>query len=210
MAEVSLPSGFVFDELTLHRSLTEVDLLCSVPMMKTHVLATVTLSMKNLIGVYPGTVYYSARSWLHDRAAEAGSPGIAYEIVDMVRANRMGLSVIDASTAMEGDGPTGGTLVPMNLIVAGTSPLATDMVGASVMGFDPVQIPTFQVAQEMGLGPGSLDEIEIRGVGLQEARRPVVPPNVIPWSSISQIWGVKVLGSQSPSGRRPCPLHPAR
>jgi uncharacterized protein (DUF362 family) len=210
MAEVPLPSGFVFNELTVHRSLTEVDLLCSVPMMKTHMLATVTLSMKNLIGVYPGTVYYSARAWLHDRAAEAGSPGIAYEIVDMVRANRMGLVVIDASTAMEGDGPLGGSIVPMNLIIAGTSPLAADMVGATVMGFDAAEIPTFQVAQQVGLGPTSLEEIEIRGVGLQDARRPVVRPNVIPWTSISGVYGVKVLGSRSPSGRMPCPLQPAR
>jgi uncharacterized protein (DUF362 family) len=207
MAEVPLPSGFVFDELTVHRSLTEVDLLCSVPMMKTHMLATVTLSMKNLIGVYPGTVYYSARTWLHDRAAEAGSPGIAYEIVDMVRANRMGLVVIDASTAMEGNGPLEGSIVPMNLIIAGTSPLAADMVGATVMGFDAAEIPTFQVAQQVGLGPASLEEIEIRGVGLQDARRPVVPPTVIPWTSISGVYGVKVLGSRSPSGRMTCPFN---
>jgi 3-oxoacyl-[acyl-carrier protein] reductase len=30
-----------------------------------------------------------------------------------------------------GNGPTAGSLVKMNLIIAGTSPLATDMVGAA-------------------------------------------------------------------------------
>jgi uncharacterized protein (DUF362 family) len=42
-----VPGGFVFDKISLHKSLAEVDLLCSVPMMKTHQLATVTLGMKN-------------------------------------------------------------------------------------------------------------------------------------------------------------------
>jgi uncharacterized protein (DUF362 family) len=43
--------------------------------------------------------------------------------------------VIDATTAMEGNGPFGGQLVDMGLIIAGTSPLATDMVGSAIMGF---------------------------------------------------------------------------
>lgn len=193
MVDVPLPGGHVFDHLTLHRSLTEVDLLCSVPMMKTHVLATVTLAMKNVIGLYPGTVYYSVRSWLHDRAAEAGSPGIAYEIVDMVRANRMGLSVVDASTAMEGDGPAGGPLVDMGLIVAGTSPLATDLVAADLMGIAAAEVPAFACAQQAGLGPADLASIEVRGLKPEQARRPFAKPKVIAWTSINQSWGVQEL-----------------
>ena len=80
-------------------------------MMKTHTLATVTLGMKNLIGLYPGTVYQTVRAGVHDHAADAGSPGVAFEILDMVRANKLGLVVIDGSTAMEGNGPSDGVLV---------------------------------------------------------------------------------------------------
>jgi uncharacterized protein (DUF362 family) len=193
MAEVPLGDGYVSQKLTVHRSLTEIDLLCSVPMMKTHTLATVTLAMKNLIGVYPGSVYYSVRSWLHDRAAEKGSPGVAYEVVDMVRANRTGLSVIDASSAMEGNGPATGTLVDMNLIVAGTSPLATDMVGAALMGIGPGEVPTFTCAHGAGMHPQGLDEIEVRGCRIADVKRKFVRPVVVPWSGISRFWGVKEL-----------------
>jgi uncharacterized protein (DUF362 family) len=193
MVDVPLDHGYAFDKLTLHRSLTEVDLLCSVPMMKTHALATVTLAMKNAIGLYPGTVYYSVRSWLHDHAAERGSPGVAYEIVDMVRANRMGLSVIDASSAMQGNGPTMGTLVHMNLIVAGTNPLATDMVGAALMGIGPEEVPALTHAHRAGMAPGTLDTIEVRGLSIEQAKRPFVRANVVPWTSISKLWGVKEL-----------------
>ncbi len=98
-------------------------------------LATVTLGMKNLIGLYPGTVYYSVRSRLHDQAAMAESPGVAFETIDMVRATKLGLTVVDGSMAMEGDGPMGGSLIPMNLIIAGMNLLATDLVTADIMGF---------------------------------------------------------------------------
>lgn len=114
LVDLYVSDGLIFDKITVHKSITETDLLCSVPMMKTHVLATVTLGMKNLIGVYPGSVYYSVRSFLHDIAAEKNSPGTAYEIVDMVRASKMGLTVVDASMAMEGNGPTSGELVKMD------------------------------------------------------------------------------------------------
>ncbi len=193
LADVPLRGGYVFDTLRLHSSLRDVDLLCSVPMMKTHVLATVSLAMKNLIGLYPGTVYYSVRSWLHDRAAEKGSPGVAYEIVDMNRANRTGLAVIDASSAMQGDGPTQGTLVDMNLIVAGTSPLAADMVATALMGIDPEEVPTFTVAHRAGLRPLTLGEIEVRGRSIDRAKRSFVRPNLLSWRSISGFWGAQEL-----------------
>jgi len=196
MAEVDISSGYVFDSVAVHRSLTDIDMLCSVPMMKTHVLATVTLGMKNLIGVYPGVRYYSFRAWLHDRSAEKGSIGIAGEIVDMVRANRLGLTVIDGSTAMEGQGPSigfGGTLVDTNVIIAGTNPLATDMVAAVVMGFDPDDIPTFTWAQKAGMTPYTVEEIEIRGETIAAVRLEFVKPKVVPWDSVKDSWGVEVL-----------------
>ena len=109
----------------------------------------------------------------------------------MVRANKLGLTVVDGSTAMEGNGPTEGDLVKMDVIVAGTNPLATDMVAAHIMGFRKEEIPTFVVAQRAGIKPTSLDEIEIRGEKLNSVRRMLKKPSVVPWQSISGVWGVK-------------------
>jgi uncharacterized protein (DUF362 family) len=193
MVDVPVPGGYAYDQITLHQSLTDIDLLCSVPMMKTHTLATVTLGMKNLIGLYPGTVYYSVRAPVHEHASQAGSPGVAYEILDMVRANKLGLTVIDGSMAMEGNGPANGELLKMDVIIAGANPLATDMVAASVMGFEPREVPTFTLAQEAGLGPISLDEIEVRGAAIREVRRRFKKPEIVDWQSINQVWGVKEI-----------------
>jgi len=191
MAEVTVPKAFVFDKITLHRSLTDIDLLCSVPMMKTHALAAVTLGMKNLIGVYPGTVYYSVRGLVHDVTAKVEPSGTAAAIVDMVRANKLGLVVIDGSTAMEGNGPSQGPLVKMDVIIAGTNPVATDIVAASVMGFETREVPTFAWANKAGLGPAALDEIEIRGEKLENVRRQFAKPTIYTWDSIRGLWGYK-------------------
>jgi uncharacterized protein (DUF362 family) len=196
MVEVTVPRPFLaYERLTIHQALDKIDLLCSVPMMKTHNLASVSLGMKNLIGVYPGSVYGTIRFGVHDHATAAGSPGMAFEIVDMVRVNKLGLVVIDGSTAMEGDGPANGILVPMNVIIAGTNPLATDMVAADVMGFKPEEVPTFVCANNIGMRPHSLDEIEIRGVSVSDIRRNFVRPCLHTWAEDRSMYC-------------PCPLSP--
>jgi len=123
----------------------------------------------------------------------AESPGIAFETIDMVRASRLGLTVVDGSMAMEGDGPTGGSLVPMNLIIAGTNPLATDMVAADIMGFGVHEVPTFVWAYRAGLGPANVSDVEVRGERLENVRRPFVKPNVVNWESINKAWGVQEI-----------------
>lgn len=193
MAEIEVPGAFAFDTVTLHRELVDIDLLCSVPMMKTHSFAEVTLGMKNLVGVFPGVVYQSVRGAMHDRASEIEPSGTAVAVVDMVRANKLGLTVVDASTAMEGQGPAGGTAVKMDLIVAGTDPLATDMVAANIMGFEPDEVPTFTWASRAGLGSLRLDDIEIRGVPVASVQRRFVRARISPWSAARKVWATKEI-----------------
>jgi uncharacterized protein (DUF362 family) len=183
--DVRIPDALLFDKLTLHRSVPETDLLCSVPMMKTHILAGVTLGMKNLIGLYPGAIYQALRGDMHDRAMKVEPSATAAPILDMVRASKLGLVVIDGSSAMQGNGPTGGTQVPMETIIAGTNPLATDMVAASLMGFEPDEVSTFRWAHKVGLGPRRLDEIETRGEPLERVRRAFVRPFLVAWNPAS-------------------------
>ncbi|HLP73491.1 MAG TPA: DUF362 domain-containing protein [Bacteroidales bacterium] len=182
IVELPLKDGLVAKSIKIHKKLTEVDLVCSIPIMKTHVLATVTLAMKNLIGLYPGKEYYAMRSWLHDRAIEKGSSGVAYEIIDINRSVKTGLSIIDATIAMEGNGPTAGTIVDMGLIIAGTSPLATDMVGTSIMGFEINDIPLLRLAHNLKMEPFKLSDIEIRGLSIAEVKRPFIKPDIVTWT----------------------------
>jgi uncharacterized protein (DUF362 family) len=161
--------------------------------MKTHGLAQVTLGMKNLIGVFPGVVYQSVRGAMHDHAAGVEPSGTAVAIVDMVRANKLGLTVVDATMAMEGQGPMGGDPVKMDLIIAGSNPLATDMVTANVMGFEPEEVPTFTWANKAGMGPLGLDEIEVRGQPIASVQRKFVRADVQPWDEVRKVFGVREI-----------------
>ena len=187
MVRQFIPDNFAFKEIYIHRSLYEADLVCSVPMLKTHGLAGVTLGMKNFIGTYPGQVYGTIRSRVHQIAGSIEPSGTASAVVDMVKATNVGLTVIDATTAMEGQGPagaSGGRLVEMDTIVAGTNALATDMVGAKIMGFEPDEIPTFKWAWKAGMKPSSLENIEVRGNSIETVARPFKRPYVRPYTDM--------------------------
>ena len=91
------------------------------------------------------------------------------------------IAVIDAFEAMEGEGPGGGTPVPMRLAVAGTDPISCDAVMASLMGFDPLSIGYLALAQERGLGIADLDGIETVGENPHTHIRRFIPHSNYPY-----------------------------
>lgn len=193
MAKMKVSDNFVYKDIYVHKAMSDVDLVCSVPMMKTHSLATVTLGLKNIgIGGYPGMIYGTVRSLVHQEGIKLEATGTSAVTVDMVKANKLGLSVIDATTAMQGQGPTlsqGGSLVDMNLIIASKNALAADMVAANVMGFKPTEIDTFKWAWKAGMNPSNINEIQIVGEKIEKVRQQFRRPQVVPYTMISDWYG---------------------
>ena len=71
-------------------------------------------------------MYGTVRSLVHQEGIKLETTGSSAVTVDMVKANKLGLSIIDATTAMQGQGPSisqGGSLVDMNLIIASRNAL---------------------------------------------------------------------------------------
>lgn len=193
MVKMKVSDNFVFKEIYLHKTMSDVDLVCSVPMMKTHGLATVTLALKNIgLGGYPGMMYGTVRSLVHQEGIKLEPTGTSAITIDMVKANKLGLSVIDATTAMEGQGPSvrgGGSLVNMNLIIASKNALAADMIAANIMGFDPMEINTFKWAWRAGMNPSKLDDIHIVGEKIGKIRQQFNRPRVIPYTTMAKWYG---------------------
>jgi len=73
------------------------------------------------------------------------------------------LAVLDGYEAMEGNGPSQGTPVPLRVAVAGTDALAVDVVGAALMGFDANKVGYLHYCAKLGLGVADLGEIEVVG-----------------------------------------------
>jgi uncharacterized protein (DUF362 family) len=193
MVKMEIPDNFVFKNIYFHKAIFDADLVCSVPIMKTHGLATVTLALKNIgIGGFPGMMYGTVRSQVHQEGLKLEPTGTSAVTVDMVKANKLGLSVIDATTAMEGQGPSvngGGNLVDMNLIIASTNALAADMVAANIMGFDPTEIDTFNWAWKAGMNPTNIDNIEIVGEKIETIRQKFKRPQVVPYTWLADWYG---------------------
>jgi len=141
--------------LYLSQTIATADVVISMPKMKTHHWAGVTLSMKNLFGIMPGQVYGWPKNVLH-------WAGIHEAIFDINATLRPQLAIVDGIVGMEGDGPIMGEPVRSNVIVMGANPVAVDATCARIMGIDPKRIPYLHHASGR-LGPIEEGAIEQRG-----------------------------------------------
>jgi uncharacterized protein (DUF362 family) len=86
------------------------------------------------------------------------------------------LAVIDGWEGMEGDGPGAGDPVDWRVVLASTDSLAADVLTAHLMGFDPARVGYLQYCQQMRLGVGALDQIEVVGnIAPEQVRRSFKP-----------------------------------
>ncbi|MGP0062639.1 MAG: DUF362 domain-containing protein [Isosphaeraceae bacterium] len=141
--------------LVLPATLTRADVIVSIPKMKTHHWAGVTLSMKNLFGVLPGIYYGWPKNVLHHA-------GIGRSILDITAAVRPHLAIVDGIIGMEGDGPIMGTPKHAGVLVMGTNLPAVDATATRLMGINPHRIEHLAGASGR-LGPIVESHIEQRG-----------------------------------------------
>lgn len=139
----------------LPEAVAQADIVVSMPKMKTHHWAGVTLSLKNCFGCLPGRVYGWPKNALH-------WVGIENAILDVAGAVRPSYAIVDGIVAMEGNGPIQGTPVPAGVLVFGDDPVATDTVAASMMGFAPGEVAYIAEAARF-LGQGDPARIAMRG-----------------------------------------------
>jgi uncharacterized protein (DUF362 family) len=142
-------------ELALPATLKRADLIVSLPKMKTHHWAGVTLSLKNFFGVMPGIVYGWPKNVLHHA-------GIGRSIIDIVAAVRPHLAIVDGIVGMEGDGPIMGTPRHAGVLVLGTNLPAVDATCARLMEINPWRID-YLAAASGRLGPIADRHIDQRG-----------------------------------------------
>ncbi len=176
MVNVTVPrGGVIFQSFILNHVLVEADIFISVACLKTHDQAVVTLGMKNLVGLAPGSFYGFPKGVLHQTAAAKQDDHLAGVIVDLCNARKIDLVIIDGRVGMEGQGPHNGTPVKLDLVIVGRDPVATDSIASALMGFDPEKVPTLNLAREKGLGTNDLHRIEVRGERLEDVFHQFIP-----------------------------------
>ena len=159
--------GYMFSSFDLNHSYHDTDVMISLAKLKRHLTAGVTLSMKNLFGVTPNSLYgweagseraTEGRVAVARRAGFGGiklpgiKPGIPYRdpfsrvpriVVDICAARPIDLAIIDGISSMTGgEGPWcayAAAIKPISpgLLIAGRNAVSTDAVATAVMGYDP-------------------------------------------------------------------------
>lgn len=156
------PGGYSsLTHLTFPETLRQVDWVVSLAKLKTHHWAGVTLAMKNLFGVMPGTYYGWPKNVLH-------YAGIDGAILDIVAALQPQFAIVDGIVGMEGDGPIMGTPKNSGVLVMGRNFPAVDATCARIMGINPQRVR--YLAEAWRLGPISAREIVQRGETLTAVR----------------------------------------
>lgn len=138
--------------LWLPRTVMAADFIVSMPKVKTHHWAGVTLSMKNMFGVVPGFKYGWPKNILHWR-------GIHNGILDLCATVPIHLVIADGILAMRGNGPLDGETFPLGNVVIGDDPVAADAVMTHLLGFRPEGI---RYLREAGQWLGNLHAQVIR------------------------------------------------
>lgn len=143
-------------ELYLPETLFNVDLVVSMPKLKTHHWAGVTLSLKNMFGVIPGSVYGWPKNILH----WSGIHGSILDINSTIPIPRF--AIIDGIVGMEGDGPVRGTAKNSGVLVLGYDLAAVDATAARLMNIVPEKI---EYLSQGGQFLGNIAEETIEQVG---------------------------------------------
>jgi uncharacterized protein (DUF362 family) len=142
--------------------------------MKTHNIAVVTLSMKNMIlGAPLHQAPKETTRWNDKRRYHVGIRQSLYNM--FLTAQRLqpnwGATIIDGFEGMEGNGPGSGTPVQSRLAIASTDYLAADRVGAECMGVDAGWLGWLQYSGQVGLGQTDLSKIDIRGASIASVQK---------------------------------------
>jgi uncharacterized protein (DUF362 family) len=166
-AKLAVPwGGFLYPTFMVNKRYEETDVMVSLAKLKDHLSAGITLSVKNLFGMPPTSLYgadahnENSLSYrgpvLHNgtKLVPEGVPGDKREqlpqqnwkcrvprvTADLLGARPIDLAIIDGvETNRGGEGPWAKGVEPLSpkLLIVGRNPVCTDAIGTAVMGYDP-------------------------------------------------------------------------
>jgi uncharacterized protein (DUF362 family) len=145
----------------------EYDTLIALNQLKVHQTATVTLALKNVAMSYPAADYYGPRLTQHHR--HWFFDDMHSFIAAMAKRFPISLAVTVGHPAMIGIGPLGGHAVETGLVIASSDPVAADVVGAKLLGFQVQAVRHLWEAGRLGVGEAEIDKVEFPGLSLHDA-----------------------------------------
>jgi uncharacterized protein (DUF362 family) len=137
-----------------HELILESDVFINVPVLKDHGGATLTISMKNLMGVI-----WDRRYWHRNDLHQC--------IADFAAYRRPDLNVVDAYRVLAHNGPRGVSVrdvTEMRSLLISQDMVTADAAGARLLGLDPGQVGYIRLAAAQGVGRLDLENLSIKRI----------------------------------------------
>jgi uncharacterized protein (DUF362 family) len=157
-----VPLGKEIKNVKIFKPVFEYDYFINVPILKIHGETTVTIGMKNLKGcIHDQEKHRFHRLNLHQC------------IVDLNTVIKPNLTVLDATTCSL-QWELGGDPVKLDTIMIGKNVLAVDIIAASLLGYSIDEVEHLKIASQSGIGPESIEEIEVFNPPDSETKKMVI------------------------------------
>ena len=163
VVEVKFQSKTPLKRLFLPKTILEADAVVDLPLMKTHEFMAYSGAIKNLFGCVPS----NKRIYLHPYL-----PEVFYRLYTLFKPQ---LTIMDARTGIEGNGPTKGIPVKMDLILTGNDALAVDIIAAKVMKLNWKETYLHYIAHKTSFREES---IKVEGLPIHSIARRFEPPHI--------------------------------
>jgi uncharacterized protein (DUF362 family) len=151
---VQIKNGKKLKDAKEHELILSADVFINVPILKNHGGASMTISMKNLMGIV-----WDRRYWHKNDLQQC--------IADYTTYRKPTLNVVDAYRIMKNNGPKGVSVddtVIMKSLVISQDIVAADAAATKLFGLDPKSIDHIRIASEMGVGRMDLENMKINRI----------------------------------------------
>ena len=183
--ELEIPKGKLLKKIKVTGYWNDFDYIVSIPVLKMHMHTGASLGFKNMKGL----IYKKNKIKLHHLQAperiEALKKSIEkikeldIAIADLSHIFKPDLCVIDASYALEGMGPSSGTCVKLDTIIASTDYLAADIIALAISQptWSLKDVPHLKLISELfPQTPKGLEDINTVPEKIQQFIKPLEPP----------------------------------
>lgn len=152
--EVTIPGAKVLKTTKVHELLLSTDVFINVPVLKHHSSTTVSLAIKNLMGVVWDRRFYHGND-------------LSQCIADFLAYRKPDLNIIDGYRMMTKNGPRGvstADVVELKALIAGSDIVAVDAAATMMFGSKPEDINHIKIAHDMGFGTMQIDKLSINRI----------------------------------------------
>ncbi|HOI86598.1 MAG TPA: DUF362 domain-containing protein [Lentimicrobium sp.] len=151
---IAIPGGKRLKEAKVHELILNSDVFINVPILKHHSSASISLAMKNLMGIV-----WDRRFWHRNDLHQC--------IADLTTWRVPTLNVIDGYRVMLRNGPRGvseADVVLMKQMIVSSDIVAADAAATLIFGSKPEDIPHIRMAHEMKVGTMDLSKLNINRI----------------------------------------------